>query len=239
LEVGWCGEGGGLGLTCTVRASACVSLRAQVLEEGRIIMRQGEHGERHRDSSLTTGSPALALAPRTQPDAPRRPCLHKPPPAARAVVLAAHALSNAASGVPPPAGQYLLYIVSGTVDILVKWAQPQRRAGNGASGPLAKQGGGGDRDEMMDDSDSMSPIVDEDSRQHRVNLMRASQKAGEFVRSLQNNAGARRGGGAGVRGRVRDHVGRSCGGLGRQGATATPKRPAGSACRRAWPCRLS
>ncbi|GIL72516.1 hypothetical protein Vretimale_4302 [Volvox reticuliferus] len=102
-------------------------------------------------------------------------------------------------------GAYLLYIVSGTVDILVKWATLPRRANNaqataqqagqGASSSAARPAGsrpGAHVDEMMDDSDTMSPIVDEESRQHRVNLMRASDKAGAFVRSLQANAGTSR-----------------------------------------------
>ncbi|PNW77250.1 hypothetical protein CHLRE_10g428650v5 [Chlamydomonas reinhardtii] len=97
-------------------------------------------------------------------------------------------------------GTYLLYVVSGTVDILVKWVTMPRRTNSaqvaqgqqGVPGakPAAKPGAG--VDEMMEDSDTMSPIVDEESRQHRVNLMRASQKAGEFVRSLQANAGTTR-----------------------------------------------
>ncbi|GLC35996.1 hypothetical protein PLESTB_000527500 [Pleodorina starrii] len=104
-------------------------------------------------------------------------------------------------------GAYLLYIVSGTVDILVKWATLPRRATNGQMAAQAgAQGAGGQGgvrpggsgrpgahvDEMMDDSDTMSPIVDEESRQHRINLMRASEKAGAFVRSLQANAGTSR-----------------------------------------------
>ncbi len=82
------------------------------------------------------------------------------------------------------------------MDILVKWVTMPRRANSAQPGPgqqgVAKPGAkpGAGVDEMMEDSDTMSPIVDEESRQHRINLMRASQKAGEFVRSLQANAGA-------------------------------------------------
>lgn len=87
----------------------------------------------------------------------------------------------------------------------MKWATLPRRAINGqaaAQATVAAQGAGGSVprqaggrssahvDEMMDDSDTMSPIVDGESRQHRINLMRACEKAGAFVRSLQTNAGA-------------------------------------------------
>lgn len=37
----------------------------------------------------------------------------------------------------------------------------------------------------MDESDSMSPIVDPESQEHRVNLMRAAAKSRDFIRSLQ------------------------------------------------------
>ncbi|KXZ56467.1 hypothetical protein GPECTOR_1g418 [Gonium pectorale] len=97
-------------------------------------------------------------------------------------------------------GAYLLYIVSGTVDILVKLVTMPRRANSNQPGgtPGAKPVGtpgakpGAHVDEMMDDSETMSPIMDEESRHHRINLLRASQKAGEFVRSLQANAGTSR-----------------------------------------------
>lgn len=109
-----------------------------------------------------------------------------------------------------PAGTYLMYIVSGTVDVLVKWTQPPRRGANtsagsaaqgGAGGPgSAAQGGGAsgaggpagarsNQDEFMDDSDSMSPITDEEGFHHRVNLARAAGKARDFVQSLQSAAG--------------------------------------------------
>lgn len=99
-------------------------------------------------------------------------------------------------------GTYLLYIVNGTVDVLVKWATLPRRTASahhsrqgvppGAQGAPGQGGKGAHVDEMMEDSDTMSPIVDEESRQHRINLMRSSQKAGEFVRSLQAQAGTAR-----------------------------------------------
>ncbi len=94
--------------------------------------------------------------------------------------------------------------MNGTVDVLVKWATLPRRTASahqsrqgvppGAQGAPGQGGKGAHVDEMMEDSDTMSPIVDEESRQHRINLMRSSQKAGEFVRSLQAQAGGCRAG---------------------------------------------
>lgn len=106
------------------------------------------------------------------------------------------------------AGSYLMYIVSGTTDVLVKWTQPSRRpaasAGPGAA-PGAKPAGSHPHhhtqqqatssgrasgvDELGEESDVMSPIVDKEGLAHRTNLMRAAQKASEFVRSLQVAAG--------------------------------------------------
>ena len=47
------------------------------------------------------------------------------------------------------------------------------------------------QDEFMDESDFMSPITDDESRNHRVKLERSALKASEFVRSLQSAAGVR------------------------------------------------
>ena len=68
---------------------------------------------------------------------------------------------------------YLLYIVSGSAEILVKWAQPPKKRSSQqqiqqGQQPASPQGGaadkGGDKggDEFMDDTnETMSPIVDQ------------------------------------------------------------------------------
>jgi len=97
------------------------------------------------------------------------------------------------------AGTYLMYIVSGTVDVLVKWTQPARRTGTSApqggggtqqGTTSSRAGGGGGADELgVEDADTLSPITDEEGRQHRVNLARAAGKAREFIKSLQSASG--------------------------------------------------
>jgi len=101
------------------------------------------------------------------------------------------------------AGTYLMYIVSGTVDVLHKWQVPPKRTPSqlqpqpgsaqamAAAGqrPQPGQGGrGAGGDEFMDESDSMSPITDDESRQHRINLLQAAVKARDFIKSLQHAA---------------------------------------------------
>lgn len=83
------------------------------------------------------------------------------------------------------AGTYLMYIVSGTVDVLVKWSQPSRR-------PPPPQQSGREDGGGQDDGDTLSPISDEEGRQHRINLARAAGKAREFIASLQSASGTTR-----------------------------------------------
>ncbi|KAJ9510752.1 hypothetical protein QJQ45_027611 [Haematococcus lacustris] len=103
-------------------------------------------------------------------------------------------------------GTYLLYIVNGTVDVLVKWVQPPPSSGRrnstttnngGAEGSApGQQPSNGSRqrsnpDEFMDESDSLSPILNMEGYTHRANLARAAAKASEFVGSLQSAGGGR------------------------------------------------
>jgi [calcium/calmodulin-dependent protein kinase] kinase len=101
---------------------------------------------------------------------------------------------------------YLLYIVSGSADILVKWSLPpkkQKLSANLAPGQQQQQAAGGGQtngapaaaaspaggDDFMDESETMSPIVDQESKDNRFKLLRASTKAQDFIRKLQEAAG--------------------------------------------------
>lgn len=88
---------------------------------------------------------------------------------------------------------YMLYIVSGTVDIIVKWALPPMKRNSQlmikpgeppSTAPTASQ------DEFMDESEAMSPIADPESRKNRTKLQRASTKARDFILKLQAAANA-------------------------------------------------
>lgn len=82
-------------------------------------------------------------------------------------------------------GVYALYIVKGTADILVKWGEPPKSSHRvGVNGSTSTS-----NDEFMDESETMSPITDEASRDNRLKLLRASVKAQDFVKKLQE-AGA-------------------------------------------------
>ncbi|KAJ9508791.1 hypothetical protein QJQ45_028102, partial [Haematococcus lacustris] len=98
-------------------------------------------------------------------------------------------------------GTYLLYIVNGTVDVLVKWVQPPPGSGRRNSSTTNNGGADGSApgqqpsnssrqrsnpDEFMDESDSLSPILNMEGYTHRANLARAAAKASEFVGSLQS-----------------------------------------------------
>lgn len=91
-------------------------------------------------------------------------------------------------------GTYLIYLVSGTVDILVKWATGAVRRANSQPGIPHHAGGrpraGPPDDLSMDDSETLSPIVDEEARYHRVQLMKASGKGADFIKSLYVAAGS-------------------------------------------------
>ena len=98
----------------------------------------------------------------------------------------------------PIAATYLLYIVSGSADIIVKWSLPPKKRASqtdlqpGQQPPPAgsPQQAGGGGDEFMDEtSETMSPIVDQESRDNRMKLLRASTKALDFVKKLQEAAG--------------------------------------------------
>ncbi|MEW5301799.1 MAG: hypothetical protein WDW36_004637 [Sanguina aurantia] len=105
-------------------------------------------------------------------------------------------------------GTHVMYIVHGTVDLLLKYQPPARAAsGNtpqqhpGAGGaptpPGSRQqqqqqqrdGEGGGGDEMSVESDVMLPIVDGQSRCRRMKLLKASGKASEFINTLLGASG--------------------------------------------------
>ncbi|MEW5317105.1 MAG: hypothetical protein WDW38_008433 [Sanguina aurantia] len=102
-------------------------------------------------------------------------------------------------------GTHVMYIVQGTVDLLLKYQPPARAASSntpqqpgagGASTPPGSrqqqrngEGGGGGMDEMSVDADAMMPIVDEQSRCRRMKLLKASGKASEFINTLLGASG--------------------------------------------------
>ena len=98
---------------------------------------------------------------------------------------AAQAASHATAH--PFTGIFSLYIVSGTADVLVKWTDPQKPTAktSGTQGASASAS----HDDFMDESETMSPITDDDSRENRIKLLRASMKAQDFIKKLQEAAG--------------------------------------------------
>ena len=89
---------------------------------------------------------------------------------------------------------YMLFIVSGTVDIIVKWALPPMKRNSqltmkpGEVVPSAVPASS--QDEFLDESEAMSPILDAESRKNRMKLQRASTKARDFILKLQAAANA-------------------------------------------------
>ena len=79
-----------------------------------------------------------------------------------------------------PAGTYVLYITSGTVDVLAHYntATPASPAGTPKKGAASPVGGGGatPSSATLEDDEVMNPIVDEESRIYRLNLLRAATK---------------------------------------------------------------
>ncbi len=161
-----------------------------------LIMRRGDAGEgqlwctppqhTHTHTHIPLSYPSYAYSCTRVPPCGRAQLAHQLCPAVSYPECALCADMSVCVCVPSRAGGFLLYLMSGTVDVLVHWNRP--------GAPNAREGGGkggaGGEGEFPDEGgEGVSPLMDEESYTHRTQLARAASKACDFVTSLQNAAG--------------------------------------------------
>ncbi|CAD7704676.1 unnamed protein product [Ostreobium quekettii] len=84
-------------------------------------------------------------------------------------------------------GSFMLYIINGKVEVLLKCSMPARRTGRSHSSNR-KRGSTDSGDPLMNSSDSASSVaLTEDDRQARQTLVSASSNAIKFIRTLDRS----------------------------------------------------